>query len=280
VDWSLLACGSSGHITYAPDEPELREQLSAAAPAGEAWRCLRCATFVPGPPLGSGRASGAPAVRRGAEVRSVFILRVFAVERILRALLFAAAAYVVLLFRSSRQSIERTYDRLQPGIRTLFRELGYNVDHSKVAGLFRHALTLSSGALVLLAAALAVYAVIEVVEGVGLWLARRWGEYFAMVATSVFLPYEIYDLVGKVTVTRVLFFLINVALVLYLVITKRLFGVRGGYHAYQAKLRSESVMDAAARAAAAAAASAGPAGPPGPADQPGPAATEPGRRHG
>jgi uncharacterized membrane protein (DUF2068 family) len=35
-----------------------------------------------------------------------------------------------------------------------------------------------------------------------LWLGRRWGEYFAMVATSVFLPYEIYDLTVKITWLR------------------------------------------------------------------------------
>jgi Predicted membrane protein (DUF2127) len=94
--------------------------------------------------------------------------------------------------------------------------------------------------------------VIELLEGTGLWLGKRWGEYFAMVATSIFLPYEIYDLTAKVTVTRVLFFIVNLALVLYLVLTKRLFGVRGGKRAYEARLRSESIMDAAlARAAAA-----------------------------
>jgi uncharacterized membrane protein (DUF2068 family) len=270
VDWSLLACGRSGHITYAPDEPPLREQLSAAAASGEAWCCLRCAAFVPGPPQRSGPAADAPAVRRGVEVRSTFILRVFAVERFLRAVLFGTGTYVVLLFRSSRQSVEQTYDRLRPGIRTLFRELGYNIDHSKLAGLIQHALTLSPGVLALLAVGLGAYAVIEIVEGTGLWLARRWGEYFAMVATSVFLPLEIYDLVNGVTVTRVVFFLVNLVLVLYLVITKRLFGVRGGKRAYQARLRSESVMDAAARAAAGRAAAAGSAG------QPRPAVTEPG----
>jgi hypothetical protein len=92
--------------------------------------------------------------------------------------------------------------------------------------------------------------VIEMTEAVGLWLYRRWGEYFAMVATSLGLPYEIYDLVQQVTVPRVLFFAVNLALVLYLVITKRLFGVRGGKHAYEARLRSESIMAAAIEAAA------------------------------
>jgi uncharacterized membrane protein (DUF2068 family) len=252
VDWSLLGCGRSGHVTYAPDEPELREQLSAQTAAGEAWRCLRCAAFVPGVPDGTGPAAQAPAVRRGKQVRSVLILRIFAVERYLRTLVFGAAAYAVWRFAGAKESIEQAYNREYPIVRTMFRQLGYNVDRSKLVGLIKHALTLSSTTISLLAAGLAAYAVIELVEGTGLWLGRRWGEYFAMVVTSLFLPYEIYDMTAKITVIRVLLFAINLALVLYLVITRRLFGVRGGKPAYQARLRSESVLEAAARAAAAA----------------------------
>ena len=85
---------------------------------------------------------------------------------------------------------------------------------------------------------------IEIIEAVGLWLLKRWGEYFAMVATSVGIPYEIYDLTAKVTVLRVGALVINVALVVYLVVTKRLFGVRGGKKAYEARLRSESILQA------------------------------------
>jgi hypothetical protein len=82
-------------------------------------------------------------------------------------------------------------------------------------------------------------------------VGKRWGEYFAMVATSVGLPFEIYDLVNKVSTIGLILFGINLFLVLYLVITKRLFGVRGGKRAYDARLRSESIMDAAIAAAAA-----------------------------
>jgi hypothetical protein len=38
--------------------------------------------------------------------------------------------------------------------------------------------------------------------------------------------------------------------VLYLILTKRLFGARGGKRAYEERLRSESVFDSATRAAA------------------------------
>ncbi len=92
---------------------------------------------------------------------------------------------------------------------------------------------------------------IEVIEAVGLWLLKRWGEYFAMIATSVGIPYEIYDLTAKVTVLRLVAFIINVALVVYLVVTKRLFGVRGGKKAYEARLRSASILQAEIDAAAA-----------------------------
>ena len=54
----------------------------------------------------------------------------------------------------------------------------------------------------------------------------------------VFVPVEVYELTEKVTVLRVLTFLINVAIVAYLLFAKRLFGLRGG-HAKVKELRHE-----------------------------------------
>src|SRR3984957_14414545 len=249
-DWRRLACGRGGHGTFAPDEPELAAQMRATLPGGPAWQCLRCGSFVAGEPALSGPAATAPTVARGREVRSRLILRLFAIERFLRAIVIAAAAVGLWQFRHSQNSIEQSFDRQLPAVRGLFRQLGYNIDNSKLFGLLHHALTLSSKTLTLLAIGLALYAIIELVEGAGLWLSRRWGEYFAMVATSLGLPLEIYDLTRNVTVLALIVFGVNLALVLYLVITKRLFGVRGGKAAYAARLRSESVLEAAEKAAA------------------------------
>jgi uncharacterized membrane protein (DUF2068 family) len=244
MDWSLLGCGASGHVTFAPDEPALRDRLTIATREGPAWRCLRCGTFVIGEPLATGPAAEAPRVRRAEQVRSALILRIFAVERFLRALIVAALAIAVWRFSVSRLSLEQAYEQVLPPLKTLLRDFGFSVQHSKLLGLLHEAFTANSRTLGFIAIGLGVYAVIEVVEGVGLWLVKRWGEYFAMIATSLGLPYEIYDLANKVTVLRVVAFVINLALVLYLVLTKRLFGVRGGKQAYEAKLRSESILDA------------------------------------
>jgi|HubBroStandDraft_3_1064219.scaffolds.fasta_scaffold187993_1 uncharacterized membrane protein (DUF2068 family) len=245
MDWSLLGCGRSGHVTYAPAEPGVRKHLTAQTESGEAWRCLRCGAYVAGQPQRSGPAAQAPEVRRGREVRSAFILRIFAVERFLRALAVGALAFVVWRFEYARESIEQAFNRERPILRDLFHQLGYNIDNSKLVGLIQHALTLSPTSIRLVAIGLTCYAVIEVIEAVGLWQARRWGEYFAMVATSLGLPYEIYDLATRPTLTAGILFAVNLVLVLYLVITKRLFGVRGGKRAYEARLRSESIMEAA-----------------------------------
>src|SRR6516162_4693208 len=244
MDWSLLGCGAGGHVTFAPDDAALRERLSATVPEGTAWRCLRCGTFVVGEPTVTGPVTAVPRIRRDKELRSALILRIFAVERFLRALLFVGLAIGVWRFSASRLSIKEAYDRELPAVRTLLRQLGFNVDHSKLLGLIQHAFTLNSHTLALLAALAAGYAVLEVVEGTGLWLLKRWGEYFAAVATAAFIPYEIYDLTTKVTVLRLLAFLVNVGLVVYLILAKRLFGVRGGKKAYEAMLRSESILDA------------------------------------
>lgn len=248
MDWNLYRCGRAGHITYAPDEPEIREHVQARTADGDLWQCMRCGTFVTGPAQGSGPVGQAPVVRRGKEIRSEIILRLFAIERLLRFLLFGGLAYGVYRFDRSQQGIQQAFNHELPIFRSLFHQLGFNLDRSSIVGLFRSALHLSHTRLHELAAGLGAFAVVELVEGVGLWLAKRWGEYFAAVVTALGLPYEIYDLTAKVTATKIILFLLNLALVLYLILTKRLFGARGGGHAYEARLRGESIFDGIAQA--------------------------------
>jgi uncharacterized membrane protein (DUF2068 family) len=269
VDWSLFGCARQGHVTYAPDERELRNRLMAPTAGGTAWRCLRCGAFVTSGEHGNGPAAAAPLVRRGKELRSELILRVFAIERFLRFLIVGVAAYGVWWFKYDQASIQRAYSSALPAIRALYQDLGFDVSHSKLLVLVNHALTISPRWITILTIGLPAYAVVELVEGIGLWLGQRWGEYFAMIATSVFLPVEVWELArGDITWLKVAAFVINLVLVIYLVWTRRLFGVRGGKAAYEARLRSASVIEMEQAALAAAAA------PPGRPDHASPDTTE------
>jgi uncharacterized membrane protein (DUF2068 family) len=74
-------------------------------------------------------------LRRGRELRDELILRVFAVERFIRFVVFAAAAYGVWRFSYDRGDIQRAFNRDLPAIQALYRDLGFNVSHSKLLGL-------------------------------------------------------------------------------------------------------------------------------------------------
>jgi uncharacterized membrane protein (DUF2068 family) len=238
----LRACGRSGHVTYAPQESELADRLRAETAAGEAWRCLRCGDWVPGPAAGSGPADHAPVPARGKALRQLTILRVLAVERVFRGLILVAAAYGIHRFASAQRSLQDSLGRLLPAARPLANRLGLDLDHSSILREAEKALHARHGTLTLLAVGLLLYGLLEVVEGVGLWRARRWAEYLTVVATAIFLPLEVHELLKTVTVTKVGAFAINVLAVVYLVLAKRLFGARGGRAAYQRELGGESLL--------------------------------------
>ncbi len=238
MDLSVLSCGLRGHVTYAPDEADLRARVRTDTPEGEAWRCLRCDDFVVGAPGGSGPAGGAPSVPRGRALRDELIMRFLAVERVLRDIVFAAAGVAVWQLRDARAHLHEMFEAKLP----LLSQLGFNVGDSRIVRTIERALGLSGTALMWIAAALVAYALIEFIEAVGLWLGHRWGEYFAVIATSAFLPLEIYELTEKITVLRAGALLVNIAAVAWLVWSKRLFGIHGGVAAYRAERESESVL--------------------------------------
>jgi uncharacterized membrane protein (DUF2068 family) len=242
VDWSLLTCARKGHITYEPDERPLRDRLHVSTPAGEAWRCLRCGGYVHGDPHGSGPADRAPLVMRGRQLRDAFVMRFFALERAIRGLVIAAAAYGVWRFSANRGSIQRVFEKDIPLLRPLADQVGWDLDHSRIVESIRHVFTLKASTLTFFALGLLAYALIELVEAVGLWLLQRWGEYFAVVATSFGLPIEIYELTERVTAFRAGALVLNAGLVVYLIVSKRLFGVRGGKEAYEAQRRGDTLI--------------------------------------
>ena len=222
-----------------PDEPELADRLRGHSALGPLWRCLRCGDFVPGDPTRGGPADQAPLVLRGKALRQSIIVRLLAVERVLRAVLLGFAVWAVIGFRNSQDSIQQAVDRFLPALRSA----GVNVDQLALVQDLERALQQDPSRLTLIAVLLAGYAVLELIEAVGLWRLKRWGEYFAVVATSVFLPLEIRELLNGITWTRAIALVINVAAVLYLLISKRLFGIRGGRAAYDRERRGEQLLE-------------------------------------
>ena len=53
-------------------------------------------------------------------------------------------------------------------------------------------------------------------EAYGLWYRRRWAEVFAVVTGALYIPVEIYELIERVTVVRIVVFLVNALIVAFL----------------------------------------------------------------
>jgi uncharacterized membrane protein (DUF2068 family) len=61
-----------------------------------------------------------------------------------------------------------------------------------------------------------VYAILFAIEGIGLWLGKRWAEYLTLVATCSLLPLEIYELLRKATYSRGMALILNLVIAIYL----------------------------------------------------------------
>ncbi len=76
----------------------------------------------------------------------------------------------------------------------------------------------SSERIELAAAASFAYAALFMVEGIGLWMEKRWAEWLTIIATTSFIPFEIWEIVKKLTALRVALVMLNIAIVIYLIV--------------------------------------------------------------
>lgn len=62
-----------------------------------------------------------------------------------------------------------------------------------------------------------IYAALFLLEGVGLWSLKRWGEWVTVIITGSLLPFEIYELCLRPSVAKAAVFAINAAVLAYLI---------------------------------------------------------------
>lgn len=244
LDWELCACAVTGHVTYRPDEADVAGRIHTTTPAGEAWRCLRCGDFILGEPTQSGPKDQAPQVARGGLLRDTVIMRLLAVDRFVHFLGLTLIGSVILGLQATdgatlREQFQTAVPRLEP----VATQLGWNVADWKSLRMLEQAFTLSPTAVTWIGIAVLSYGLLELVEATGLWLGHRWGEYFSVVVTSVFIPLEIYELLDRVTVFKVAALVINLAAVAWLIWRKHLFGVHGGEAANRAQHQAANLLD-------------------------------------
>jgi uncharacterized membrane protein (DUF2068 family) len=136
------------------------------------------------------------------------LLRLIALFKFLKAVLLIVAGVgaLTLLHKDVASAVEHWVATLglDPGNQYVYRVLQKtaNLSPNKIKGL-------GIGSL--------IYAGLFLTEGIGLWLEKRWAEWFTVIITGSLLPVELYEIYRHPTLINVLVLIINIAVVIYLI---------------------------------------------------------------
>jgi len=247
--YELIGCGLHGHELIGTDAAGLRPEDAVFAredPAGFRWyRCVRCDAWLPLPRPDKPKVATPPdhdrvqLPLRGRALRDRYVLRLIALDRLLHVLVLGSLAVAIIAFATHRSYLHHEYTRI---LADLQGGLGGPVasSHSWLVRETNRLFALPPLDLYLAGVALAAYTAVLVLEMLGLWWARRWAEYLTLVETSVLVPYEVYELAHGISYLKLITLVLNLAVVLYLLLRHRLFGLRGGAAAEQAQRDADS----------------------------------------
>ncbi len=233
----LLVCAARGHVAPgAAIDPLESHHHALARPTADGRRfvrCLRCDTWMvvdPAAPDAMRRVDDVALLerpRRGKALRQAIILRVIALDRMFHAVAFGSVGVAALAIRWRLTAIHSWAQDMLTTLSQSHAGKGGLDSHAVLAGLLTHLAHLRPHSLLLLAWFALAYTAVSVAEAVGLWRERRWAEYLTAVATAGFLPIEVHELIARVTFLRVGAVVVNLAILVWIVKAKHLFGVGG-----------------------------------------------------
>jgi uncharacterized membrane protein (DUF2068 family) len=254
--YELIVCGLRGHELVGMDAARLRPQDSAFAreAGGLRWyRCLRCDSWLPLEPPAEPTAQFPPArgevelPLRGRALRDKIVLRVIAVDRAFHFLVLGVIAVAVFVFAAKQHTLRGPAYRVLADLQGSLWGPSGDPHHGLIHEL-RHLFSIRTGTLTKIGLVVAAYAALEGLEALGLWWQKRWAEYLTFIATAAFLPLEVYELAHTLSPLKLITFILNLAVVVYLLVAKRLFGLRGGAAAEAAERERDAGWPALERA--------------------------------
>jgi len=120
--------------------------------------------------------------------------------------LFAACGVLLLMHREDPWDIADG----------LLRLLHISPDHHFAQVFLDWADSLSNAKIWTVAAAGLSYSILRFVEAYGLWYARAWAEWIALISGTLYLPFEIYKVIHRQSLFHVSVLLVNLAIVFYM----------------------------------------------------------------
>ncbi len=135
-----------------------------------------------------------------------------AAERTFRAIAVLAAGIILLTHPHTDWAAEISH---------WVRSLGLNPNSNWVRKLTEKIKHVSANQEAIFGVLALVYSALEFTEAYGLFRRRRWGEWLTVVATSIFLVPEVWELTKSISALKLGGLLVNLAVVAYLIVRLR-----------------------------------------------------------
>jgi uncharacterized membrane protein (DUF2068 family) len=142
-----------------------------------------------------------------AEARKDRLLPWIAAERAFRAIVLLVVGIVLITHPHTNWAAE---------ISTFAQKLGFDPKQNWVKRILKDAAKINSSKGLLFGIVALAYGALEGAEAYGLWKRRRWGEWLTVVATSLLLIPEVWELTKSTTALKLGALIVNIAVVLYL----------------------------------------------------------------
>ena len=144
---------------------------------------------------------------RSQEARKDRLLPWIAAERAFRTVVLAIIGIVLLTHPHTNWSVEIT---------TFAKKLGLDPKQNWIQRILKDVARVNARRSEVFGTVALAYAVLEGAEAYGLWRRRVWGEWLTLLATSLLLIPEVWELTKSTTPLKVAALLVNIAIVLYL----------------------------------------------------------------
>lgn len=139
--------------------------------------------------------------KRAVGLQLIIVLKI---AKVIALVAFAIAAFVL-----AESDIYATVEKV-------VTEVGLNAGRPAI----RRLLHISNNEAALIGIGSLVYAAVFAVEAWGLHRRKVWAEWFTVVVTTSFIPFEVYELVEHTTAGKAAMLVANIAAVIYLVIRR------------------------------------------------------------
>jgi uncharacterized membrane protein (DUF2068 family) len=135
------------------------------------------------------------------------ILRTIALYKLLKVLLLLAVAYGELRLSDAT---------LTAKLLTWVSERPFGLEHHVVTQLLAWFSGLSASRVHALRMVTLAYAAVFAVEGIGLWMRKRWAEWLTTIITASLIPFELWELFNNPNIGKATLLVANVAIVIFL----------------------------------------------------------------